>query len=143
MQQGIYGDFCPRLSIPKSIKMGGGPSLNRGACCYHFRSAHAIAEARLTESTRTAQTYLTSYALIAPRQAFSTLGSPHSALPQVHIHILHIMSAAPSSGAAPAAKNTASPDKNAPPSKDGKPAAALEEDDEFEDFPVESAFDSF
>jgi 26 proteasome complex subunit DSS1 len=53
------------------------------------------------------------------------------------------MSAAPSSGAAPAAKNTASPDKNALPSKDGKPAAALEEDDEFEDFPVESAFDSF
>jgi len=48
------------------------------------------------------------------------------------------MSAAPSSGAAPAAKNTASPDKNAPPSKDGKPAAALEEDDEFEDFPVEN-----
>jgi 26 proteasome complex subunit DSS1 len=48
------------------------------------------------------------------------------------------MSAAPTSGAAPAPKPAASNDKSAPPSKDGKPAAALEEDDEFEDFPVES-----
>lgn len=47
------------------------------------------------------------------------------------------MSAAPS-GAAPAPKPAASSDKTAPPSKEGKPAAALEEDDEFEDFPVES-----
>ena len=46
------------------------------------------------------------------------------------------MSAAPS-GAAPAPKPAASSDKSPRPSKDGKPAAALEEDDEFEDFPVE------
>ncbi len=47
------------------------------------------------------------------------------------------MSAAPASGAAPAAKAVTT-DKNAEPTKDAKPAAALEEDDEFEDFPVES-----
>jgi len=47
------------------------------------------------------------------------------------------MSAAPASGAAPAAKATTT-DKNAEPTKDTKPAAALEEDDEFEDFPVEN-----
>jgi len=47
------------------------------------------------------------------------------------------MSAAPASGAAPAAKAVAT-DKNAEPPKDAKPAAALEEDDEFEDFPVEN-----
>jgi len=47
------------------------------------------------------------------------------------------MSAAPASGAAPSAKATIS-DKNAEPTKDAKPAAALEEDDEFEDFPVEN-----
>lgn len=47
------------------------------------------------------------------------------------------MSAAPASGAAPAAKATTT-DKNAESTKDAKPAAALEEDDEFEDFPVES-----
>jgi 26 proteasome complex subunit DSS1 len=45
------------------------------------------------------------------------------------------MSAAPSTGA-PA--NKATPDKTADATKDVKPAAALEEDDEFEDFPVES-----
>jgi len=47
------------------------------------------------------------------------------------------MSAAPSSAAAPTTK-AASSDKTADPSKDVKPAAALEEDDEFEDFPVEN-----
>lgn len=47
------------------------------------------------------------------------------------------MSAAPASGAAPAVKAVTT-DKNAEPTKDAKPAAALEEDDEFEDFPVES-----
>jgi len=47
------------------------------------------------------------------------------------------MSAAPASGAAPSAKATTS-DKNVEPTKDTKPAAALEEDDEFEDFPVEN-----
>jgi len=46
------------------------------------------------------------------------------------------MSAAPASGAPPAAKATTT-DKNVE-SKDTKPAAALEEDDEFEDFPVEN-----
>ncbi|CAL3964202.1 hypothetical protein PZA11_001619 [Diplocarpon coronariae] len=46
------------------------------------------------------------------------------------------MSAAPASGAAPASKNAAT-DKSADATKDTKPAAALEEDDEFEDFPVE------
>lgn len=46
------------------------------------------------------------------------------------------MSAAPASGAAATAKATTS-DKGAE-TKDVKPAAALEEDDEFEDFPVES-----
>jgi 26 proteasome complex subunit DSS1 len=51
------------------------------------------------------------------------------------------MSAAPASGAAPAAKATTT-DKNAEPTKDTKPAAALEEDDEFEDFPVESMYPS-
>ena len=47
------------------------------------------------------------------------------------------MSAAPASGAAPANKAVAT-DKSADPAKDSKPTAALEEDDEFEDFPVES-----
>jgi 26 proteasome complex subunit DSS1 len=47
------------------------------------------------------------------------------------------MSAAPASGAAPTAKATTS-DNSAETMKDAKPAAALEEDDEFEDFPVES-----
>ncbi|PMD17540.1 putative 26S proteasome complex subunit sem-1 [Hyaloscypha hepaticicola] len=47
------------------------------------------------------------------------------------------MSAAPASGAAQAAKAVTT-DKNAEPTKDAKPAAALEEDDEFEDFPVEN-----
>ncbi len=47
------------------------------------------------------------------------------------------MSAAPASGGAPAAKAVTA-DKSAEPPKDAKPAAALEEDDEFEDFPVES-----
>lgn len=46
------------------------------------------------------------------------------------------MSAAPASGAAPATKATAS-EKSVDISKETKPAAALEEDDEFEDFPVE------
>jgi 26 proteasome complex subunit DSS1 len=46
------------------------------------------------------------------------------------------MSAAPASGAPPTTKATTT-DKNVE-SKDTKPAAALEEDDEFEDFPVES-----
>lgn len=45
------------------------------------------------------------------------------------------MSAATASAAAKAPTTT---DKNAEPAKDTKPAAALEEDDEFEDFPVES-----
>jgi len=46
------------------------------------------------------------------------------------------MSAAPASGAATTAKATSSDSASAP-AKDQKPAAALEEDDEFEDFPVE------
>jgi 26 proteasome complex subunit DSS1 len=46
------------------------------------------------------------------------------------------MSAAPASGAAPTAKATSTEATTTPP-KDVKPAAALEEDDEFEDFPVE------
>jgi len=46
------------------------------------------------------------------------------------------MSAAPASGAAPTPKATANDATTTPP-KDQKPAAALEEDDEFEDFPVE------
>ncbi|EHL02396.1 hypothetical protein GLAREA_12288 [Glarea lozoyensis ATCC 20868] len=45
------------------------------------------------------------------------------------------MSAAPSAGAA---ANKATQDKTADAAKDVKPAAALEEDDEFEDFPVEN-----
>ncbi|PSS20073.1 hypothetical protein M430DRAFT_57970, partial [Amorphotheca resinae ATCC 22711] len=48
------------------------------------------------------------------------------------------MSAAPASGAVPTAKATSASDRSADPSKDVKPAAALEEDDEFEDFPVEN-----
>jgi 26 proteasome complex subunit DSS1 len=48
-----------------------------------------------------------------------------------------IMSAAPNAGAVPTTKATSS-EKSADSSKDVKPAAALEEDDEFEDFPVES-----
>lgn len=48
------------------------------------------------------------------------------------------MSAAPASGAAPAVKATSTDAATTPP-KDQKPAAALEEDDEFEDFPVEGA----
>jgi hypothetical protein len=46
------------------------------------------------------------------------------------------MSAAPAAGAVPTSKAT-STDAATTPSKDQKPAAALEEDDEFEDFPVE------
>jgi 26 proteasome complex subunit DSS1 len=52
------------------------------------------------------------------------------------------MSGAPASGAAPpaAAKATTTPaDKTAEPTKETKPTAALE-DDEFEDFPVESMY---
>lgn len=45
------------------------------------------------------------------------------------------MSAAPSSGAASTSKATTGKGE---PAKEVKPAAALEEDDEFEDFPVES-----
>jgi 26 proteasome complex subunit DSS1 len=51
------------------------------------------------------------------------------------------MSAAPASGATSAAKAITT-DKNAEPTKDAKPAGALEEDDEFEDFPVESTLSS-
>jgi len=47
------------------------------------------------------------------------------------------MSAAPASGAGSTSKATAS-DKSADATKEVKPAAALEEDDEFEDFPVEN-----
>jgi 26 proteasome complex subunit DSS1 len=47
------------------------------------------------------------------------------------------MSAAPASGAPPTTKATTA-DKSADSTKETKPAAALEEDDEFEDFPVES-----
>jgi len=47
------------------------------------------------------------------------------------------MSAAPASGAAPQTTKSTTTDKSAE-TKDTKPAAALEEDDEFEDFPVEN-----
>lgn len=47
------------------------------------------------------------------------------------------MSAAPASGAMPPTIKATSPDKSDA-TKEVKPAAALEEDDEFEDFPVES-----
>jgi len=47
------------------------------------------------------------------------------------------MSAASSSGAASTTKATTT-EKPADLNKDSKPAAALEEDDEFEDFPVEN-----
>ena len=47
------------------------------------------------------------------------------------------MSAAPASDAAPQTKAT-STDKSTDSKNEVKPAAALEEDDEFEDFPVES-----
>jgi len=47
------------------------------------------------------------------------------------------MSAAPASGAAPQTTKAATTDKGTE-TKDTKPAAALEEDDEFEDFPVEN-----
>jgi len=47
------------------------------------------------------------------------------------------MSAAPASGAAPQTTKATTTDKSAE-TKDTKPAAALEEDDEFEDFPVEN-----
>ena len=57
-------------------------------------------------------------------------------LPSYHL-TLAIMSAAPASGAAPTTKATTA-DKGADSTKETKPAAALEEDDEFEDFPVES-----
>ncbi|KAF4632455.1 hypothetical protein G7Y89_g5665 [Cudoniella acicularis] len=46
------------------------------------------------------------------------------------------MSAAPASGTTPPTNKAA--DKTADSTKDTKPAAALEEDDEFEDFPVEN-----
>jgi len=47
------------------------------------------------------------------------------------------MSAAPASGAAPSSTATTS-NKTTDSTKEVKPAAALEEDDEFEDFPVEN-----
>jgi hypothetical protein len=47
------------------------------------------------------------------------------------------MSAAPASGAAAQASKASTTEKKEA-TKDTKPAAALEEDDEFEDFPVES-----
>ncbi|KAL2067443.1 hypothetical protein VTL71DRAFT_1868 [Oculimacula yallundae] len=49
------------------------------------------------------------------------------------------MSAAPASGSAPTTKQSAT-DKSGDSAKDSstKPTAALEEDDEFEDFPVEN-----
>ena len=49
------------------------------------------------------------------------------------------MSAAPASGTAPPTTKATTTDKGTE-TKDTKPAAALEEDDEFEDFPVESTF---
>jgi 26 proteasome complex subunit DSS1 len=52
------------------------------------------------------------------------------------------MSTAPASGAAPTTKATTS-DKSGDATKDVKPAATLEEDDEFEDFPVESMWSVF
>jgi 26 proteasome complex subunit DSS1 len=48
------------------------------------------------------------------------------------------MSGAPASGSAPQTTKAGTSDKTAEPTKEVKPAAALEEDDEFEDFPVES-----
>ncbi|TVY81994.1 putative 26S proteasome complex subunit sem-1 [Lachnellula suecica] len=47
------------------------------------------------------------------------------------------MSAAPASSAPPTTKATTA-DKSVDSTKETKPAAALEEDDEFEDFPVEN-----
>jgi 26 proteasome complex subunit DSS1 len=47
------------------------------------------------------------------------------------------MSAAPASGVAPPTTKAVASDKCSDSTKDTKPAAALEEDDEFEDFPVE------
>jgi len=47
------------------------------------------------------------------------------------------MSAAPASGAAPQTTKATTSDKTDS-TKEVKPAAALEEDDEFEDFPVEN-----
>jgi len=48
------------------------------------------------------------------------------------------MSGASASGAAPPTAKAASPDKSTDSPKDVKPTVALEEDDEFEDFPVEN-----
>ncbi|KAF5869892.1 putative 26 proteasome complex subunit protein [Botrytis fragariae] len=48
------------------------------------------------------------------------------------------MSAAPTSGAAPTTKATSADKSSADASKDQKPVTTLEEDDEFEDFPVEN-----
>ncbi|KAI9644779.1 26S proteasome complex subunit [Ciborinia camelliae] len=48
------------------------------------------------------------------------------------------MSAAPASGAVPTAKATSTDKPTADATKDQKPAITLEEDDEFEDFPVET-----
>lgn len=50
------------------------------------------------------------------------------------------MSAAPASGAVPTTKATSADKSSADASKDQKPVTTLEEDDEFEDFPVESRF---
>ena len=50
------------------------------------------------------------------------------------------MSGAPATGAAPPTTKAIVSDATTQPTKDQKPAAALEEDDEFEDFPVESTF---
>ncbi|RFU36027.1 hypothetical protein B7463_g312, partial [Scytalidium lignicola] len=48
------------------------------------------------------------------------------------------MSAAPASSSSASTAKATSPEKPTDSSKDSKPAAALEEDDEFEDFPVEN-----
>lgn len=50
------------------------------------------------------------------------------------------MSAAPSTGAPVPTAKAVSTDKSADAAKDQKTATMLEEDDEFEDFPVESRF---
>lgn len=71
-----------------------------------------------------------------PRYRSTILAKPLPIHTSPHTPI--IMSAAPASGAIPTTKATSNDKSTADATKDAKLAITLEEDDEFEDFPVES-----
>jgi hypothetical protein len=126
-----YQSFQPTASLPRAAKHGAFLEFQtrnqiRIAPPSHQPSRHAsqaappIASAREYDNYSTLPHTSTLIIFKAKRKSFVT------------------MSAAPSANAA--ANKGSTPDKNADATKDVKPAAALEEDDEFEDFPVESTY---